>query len=486
VLSRRVGAALALSALAWPRAGHAQAAPPSAHEDDAFDVMNVLTHHGLHDIDDERWNAYGQSTVIGQYKPSFAAPPYSGANSLSRKAEGSFTTSVTLFLGVKLWPGGEAYVVPEVIAEQPLSGLHGIGGAIQNFELQKTGSTTPQLYRSRSYLRQTFGLGGGTEPVESQPMQLATKVDKRRVVFTVGNFTILDVFDKNSVSWDPRQDFLNMAFMTYAAWDFPSDARGYSWGGAEELIWDDWALRLARITPPQSPNQLAIDFRIWEYYGDELELEHDHTLLGQPGAVRVVGYRNHVFSGGFADAISVFQHDPNENGASCGKYGFVTNYTANPNAPDLCYVRKANVKLGVGLSVEQHIAKDVGVFARGMYSDGQTEVDAFNSADRSLSIGAAAKGTLWHRHFDVAGAGFGMSWISQVHADFLALGGVDGFIGDGRLTHVAGEGVVEAFYSVNLLKAMWLTADYQLLWNPAYNADRGPLSIFGGRFHAEF
>jgi len=29
-------------------------------------------------------------------------------------------------------------------------------------------------------------------------------------------------------------------------------------------------------------------------------------------------------------------------------------------------------------------------------------------------------------------------------------------------------------------------ADYQLITNPAYNADRGPISIFSGRLHGEF
>jgi hypothetical protein len=39
---------------------------------------------------------------------------------------------------------------------------------------------------------------------------------------------------------------------------------------------------------------------------------------------------------------------------------------------------------------------------------------------------------------------------------------------------------------VNLLKAIWLTADYQHLWHPGFNADRGPVEILGGRVHAEF
>ena len=33
---------------------------------------------------------------------------------------------------------------------------------------------------------------------------------------------------------------------------------------------------------------------------------------------------------------------------------------------------------------------------------------------------------------------------------------------------------------------MTLTFDYQFITNPAYNADRGPVSIFSGRLHAEF
>jgi len=31
-----------------------------------------------------------------------------------------------------------------------------------------------------------------------------------------------------------------------------------------------------------------------------------------------------------------------------------------------------------------------------------------------------------------------------------------------------------------------LTFDYQFIANPAYNADRGPVSLLAARFHAEF
>jgi hypothetical protein len=480
-----IGVALVAHIVLAPRSASAQPAPPAGHEDAAFDLMNVLARHDLHDIDEESWNAYGQFTYISSWHPSFSAA-YTNANgsvnSLVPDPERSFTATATLFFGLRLWPGAEAYFVPEYVAELPFSQLRGIGGAIQNFELQKTGSPTGQLYRSRTYLQQTIGFGGSRVAKTSDPMQLATTVDSRRLVLTAGNFTILDFFDKNSVTWDPRQTFLNMAFMTHASWDFPADARGYSYGGVAELYWDTWAIRFGRIIPPQLPNVEPLDFRFWEFYGDELELEHDHVLFGQPGAVRILGYRNSVFSGRFADAIAAFEANPAENAAACTSYNFGS---GNAMAPDLCWVRKQNVKLGAGINLEQHVTEDVGVFFRGMYSDGQTEVDAFNSADRSLSFGSVAKGSAWQRPFDVTGVGFAMSWISRVHAEYLAMGGIDNFIGDGGL-HQAAEGVVDLFYSVNLLKAIWLSADYQYLWNPAFNSARGPVNIFGARIHAEF
>ncbi|MGZ5967490.1 MAG: carbohydrate porin [Polyangiales bacterium] len=468
-----------------PSRASAQGAPPAGHAEESFDVMNLLARHGLHDIHEERWNAYGQFTYISSWKRPFDAP-YTNANgstnSLLPDAERSYTGSFTLFFGVRLWSGAEAYLVPEVVSLRPLSGLHGLGGSIQNFELQKTGSSTPQLYRSRLFLRQNINLGGSRVDKTSDPMQLAAVVDSRRLVFTAGNFTILDVFDKSSVTWDPRQTFLNMAFMTHASWDFLADARGYSWGGTAELYWDDWALRIGRMAPPLNPNSLEVDFRIDKHYGDQIEIEHDHVLFGQEGAVKLLAYRNQVVTGRFDDAIAALKANPEHNAAECQSYNYGSQ---NATAPDLCWVRRLNVKMGIGINLEQHLLDDVGLFFRGMISDGQTEVDAFNAADRSLHFGAVAKGSRWHRPLDVTGIGYGVAWISQAHADYLALGGIDGFVGDGRLRKTA-ESVFEVFYSLSLLRALWLTADFQHIRGPGFNADRGPVTVWGGRVHAEF
>lgn len=478
---------VALFSLASARA-RADSAPPGAPEEGAFTFMKLLANHGLHDLENESWNAYGQFTHISVFKVPFHAP-YTNANgsvnSFNTNYERSYTTTASLLFGARLWPGGEFYVAPDMLSERPLSLLRGLGGATENFELQKTGSVTPILYRSRLFLRQTVNLGGAPRLLESKPMQLGTTVKSRRLVFSLGNFSALDIFDKNNVAGDPRDTFFNEAFMTHPAYDFPADARGYTFGAAVELYWDDWALRLGRMIPPKNPNEQSLDFRFWDRHGDSLEIEHDHTLRGLPGAVRVLAYRNHVFSGRFDEAIAAYQTDPRQNAAACPSTSY--NYgSRNFTAPDFCWVRRPNVKLGVGVNLEQFVTRDIGLFSRAMITDGQSEVDAYDSSDADVSFGAVARGSMWRRPLDLAGIALSLSFITKIHARYLGMGGVDGFVGDGHIRQ-APEGLLDMFYSVNLLRAIWLEADYQLLWNPGYNADRaGPVHMPGVKIHASF
>jgi hypothetical protein len=407
------------------------------------------------------------------------------SNSLLPDFETSFTGTFTIYGGVKLWHGGELYIAPELVSERPLSGLHGLGSTIQNFELQKGGTPTPIVYIGRGYLQQTIGLGGETEHVVSNPLALAKMQDRRRLVLSVGRFSVLDLFDKNSYAGDLRRQLFNMAFMTYAAYDFAADTRGYTYGAIAELYLDDWTIRAGRALPPTVPNGADIDFHFWKYYGDQIELEHFHEVRGQRGAVRILGFHNRENMGSFDDAILAFQADPSMNAAECASAGLYHYGSTNPNAPDLCWVRKPSDKLGIGINVEQAITSDLGVFLRAMYNDGDTEVYAFTPTDRSISFGVLAGGKPWCRRNDYAGAGFGAGGISQSHANYLALGGVDGFVGDGRLSRGT-EIVAEAFYGANLSSSIWLSADYQFIVHPAFNVDRGPLSILQARFHAEF
>jgi len=72
-----------------------------------------------------------------------------------------------------------------------------------------------------------------------------------------------------------------------------------------------------------------------------------------------------------------------------------------------------------------------------------------------------------------------------VHHEFLAAGGIGILAGDGTLTYGI-ERDMELYYDLQVWKTVHATFDYQLVTNPAFNQDRGPISIFGARLHWEF
>jgi carbohydrate-selective porin OprB len=65
------------------------------------------------------------------------------------------------------------------------------------------------------------------------------------------------------------------------------------------------------------------------------------------------------------------------------------------------------------------------------------------------------------------------------------MGGIDGFLGDGKI-NASAEQVLDVYYSLHVVTSLWATGDYQHITNPGFNADRGPVDIFGARVHAEF
>jgi hypothetical protein len=511
-----------------PQLARAGSVEPDPRADDAFDFMNILARRHAHDLNDERWNIYGQLTWIDQAKLAFHAPytnfgqpmtcdkDQTCGNSLSPDFAHSFTVTLTLYAGVKLWHGAELYFSPELLSELPFDDLTGLGMAVQNFELQKGGKPAPVVYPARLYLSQTFDLCSREDTkdvVVSNPRVLGKKLARRRVVLTLGRFSVIDFFDSNSYAGDLRRQLMNIAFMTYGAFDFTADARGYTHGGVAELFFDDWTARIGHTAPPKLPNRSDMDFSFGVFaglphspggqtYGDQVEIEHKHEIAGLAGAVRVLAYRNVEFIGRFVDATTLFAADQGNSAMNVGtamspaaqctdlggggvEHGAFANHISRANAPDLCYARKLNTKVGIGINVEQAVAKDIGVFLRAMWADGQTEVQAYLPTDRSLSFGGLARGGRWGRRNDYAGVGFAAGWISKEHADYYRLGGIDGFVGDGKLNQAA-ELMAEAFYGANVTSSIWISGDYQLIANPGFNADRGPLHVIGGRFHAEF
>jgi len=94
------------------------------------------------------------------------------------------------------------------------------------------------------------------------------------------------------------------------------------------------------------------------------------------------------------------------------------------------------------------------------------------------------KGSYWGRPTGTIGLGGAINALSDARRAFLAAGGIGLWIGDGKLNYST-ERILETYYAFAINKSFTLTADYQLITNPAYNADRGPVSIFSGRLHGE-
>lgn len=416
--------------------------------------------------DYEDWSAHFQTTYVWQKKPPMRAA-YSGQNSLYAGSERSYTLTATAYLGFRPWEGGELYFNPEMTLGVPFSGLNG-SAAFPNGELTRTAGTTPTFYRQRLFLRQTLNLGGGEEKVEADLNQMAGTVDKNRVVLTLGNFSVLDIFDDNAYAKDPRVQFMNAGFMAPLSYDYAADARGFGWGFALEWYQDDWAFRIGRMTGPREPNMLPLDYQLGIHYGDQVEIEHSHSLFGQPGKIRLLGWRNRAKMASFSDALAYLKANP------------------SADAQAIFAVRSSDkVKYGVGINIEQAITPDLGVFLRLMQADGHTETLAFTETDGSLSTGFSLKGGAWGRSNDTFGFGYLRNTISADRRRYLEAGGVSFFLGDGALNY-SPEQLMEAYYSFNVWRGIFVTADFQRLWNPGYNADRGPANFTAVRVHAEF
>lgn len=412
------------------------------------------------DPDSDRWEIHGQTTVVGQGYPSFRAP-YSGANSLTPNAQFKSTWSSGLFANVRLWDGGELYLGPEFLQGFGLSDTVGVAG-FPNGEGQKSGFAFPHISPSRFYLRQTFGLGGEQEQLASSASQLSGKADISRLTLQVGRFSVLDAFDGNAYAHDPRRDFMNWSIWASGAFDYAADKLGLTYGATAELNQKQWALRAGYFLMDAESNSNNFDMRLGQRGQYVAELETRYALFGQPGKLRTLAFLNSVYAGSYRETLD------------------------NPLLNlDISQTRRGRIKYGYALNLEQAVSDDIGVFGRWSWNDGKNEIMAFTDIDDSLSGGVSIRGLRWGRPDDVIGIAGATNGLSRDHRDFLAAGGLGPLIGDGALNYRR-ENLLETYYAYAINRAWTATADYQFIVNPAYNADRGPVSVFSARLHGEF
>jgi high affinity Mn2+ porin len=414
-------------------------------------------------IDPNSWNVHGQLTFIEQGYPAFRSP-YQGANSLTGASQIQNTTSATAFVGYRPWDGTEIYVDPELMQGFGLNDTLGVAG-FPNGEAQKSNFPMPRIDIARVFVRQTFGLGGEQETIEDGPNQLAGKQDISRITVTAGRFAVLDVFDSNTYSHDPRVDFLNWNMYCCGSYDVTMDKIGYTWGAAAELNQKSWAFRAGYFLVPVVSNANSYDTHILERgeYVGELELRY--SLFSRPGKLRLMGWANIANMGSYAEALAM--------------------PVTTPNFPDIAQTRRVRTNYGFVLNLEQAITSDLGVFSRASWSPGLVEIIGWTDCDESLSFGTVLKGNAWGRPDDKIGVAGVVEGLSPIARAYFAAGGLGILIGDGQLNYRP-EQILEVYYAYSLNKWTTLTFDYQFIDNPGYNADRGPVSIFSGRLHAQF
>jgi high affinity Mn2+ porin len=412
----------------------------------------------------EKWNLFYQATSIGQYHPGFRSP-YSDLFSLAGHPEAEASITSTFFFGYLLARNTQFYFDPELAGGRGFSATNGVAN-FPNGEMPRVEVATPKPYLARLYVTQDFGFGDARDAVESDENQLGGSRPATRYSITVGRFSLTDFFDNNRYTHDPRMQFMGWAIMYNGAWDYAADTHGYTWGWVHEFHTRRWSVRYASTAEPRIANGLRFDRQIFRDRGDNFEGEVDYKPHGHAGAVRLLSYFNHTNSGTYAAALRLADE---------------THATPDITLTD----RPGTLKYGFGISADQEITKDIGVFARLGWNDGKTQSFAFTAIDRLAEGGVSLTGARWHRPDDVVATGLTVSGPAAVHAEYLARGGLDFLVGDGALRYGT-ERVSESYYNAKLFRGFFATVDLQHITNPAYNRDRGPVWVGSLRLHMEY
>jgi high affinity Mn2+ porin len=419
---------------------------------------------GQDKVAESPWFAvHGQATVVVQGHDAFRSP-YRGDQSLDPAARAAETADLTLYAGLKPWRGAEIWINPEIDQGFGLSNTLGVAGYVSG-EAYKVGQSTPYLKLPRLFLRQTVDLGGERETVDSDLNVLGGARSSDRLVLTVGKFGVPDVFDTNTYAHDPRQDFLNWALIDTGTFDYAADAWGFTFGAAAEWYKGPWTLRAGWFDLSNVPNSTSADLKFQQYQWVG-EAERRYQLDGRKGKLAVTAFDSHGRMARFEDAVAMAR--------------------ATGLPADVGPVRRMRERAGVSVNLEQSLAGELAAFARAGVADGAIEPYEFADIDRTLAVGVSEGGKAWGRADDRAAAALLVNGISGAHKTYLAAGGDGILVGDGRLPHAGAETVMEAWYSLAVAKGLHATLDYQFVSNPAYNRDRGPVSILGLRLHAQY
>lgn len=422
-----------------------------------------------------RFFATGQTNIIFQADPAFHSP-YEGVNSFINRGEYKVSLVGTLYLGMQLRknPRTETDFLLdfESAGGRGLSEALGIAG-FTNLDVVRNPNLGSKPYLARVQLRQTIGLTNKMVEAERDVFNLATLVPERRFEIRVGKMGLPDSLDINSVGTDSHLQFMNWTVDNNGAWDYAADTRGYTYGVVTEYDDRQWSARYALALMPTVANGIDLDWALRRASGQNFEFESRFPLLKskqgeeRKSVVRVLGYANHAHMGLYRDAINAYL-----NGTDA--------------VPDIvAHERNSAVKYGFGLNAEQELSKDLRVFGRVGWNEGQHESFAYTEVDQTFEVGGDYAGSRWNRPLDKIGLAFVTNAIKHDHQEYLKLGGHGFILGDGNLTY-GREDILEGYYNAHAWRGFFYAFDTQFIEHPGYNTVRGPVVVFSVRSHIDF
>ncbi|HXR97129.1 MAG TPA: carbohydrate porin [Terriglobales bacterium] len=383
-----------------------------------------------------------QSTALAQGNAPFAAA-YTGPNSFPPDAEVRETVSADAMADARLGANGTIHVDLLIWQGYGLGNTTGAAG-FPNGEAFRVGKTYPDAALVRAFLKETLTSGG------------------RKITFTVGHFSPLDVFDTNTYAGDPRTQFMNWSLMANAAWDYPANSIGFTNGAAAEISFGPWTARAGLFQVSEVANGMRLDWHLLHAHSEVAELERQYAPGRHAGALRLLAYDTEAPMGGYQQTINhpALNQNIGLTAANRFKYGF-------------------------GVNGEQELAKNIAAFWRLGWNDGKNQSYEFTDVDRTATGGLSLNGGAWRRQSDALGLALAVNAISAVHEQYLARGGLGITVGDGALAYRP-EKIVETYYRLQAAKHYQFTLDYQLIADPAYNHARGPVHILALRWHTEY
>jgi high affinity Mn2+ porin len=300
-------------------------------------------------------------------------------------------------------------------------------------------------------LHKVIALSPERQESERSPLSTFGTLPARRLEFRVGKFAASDFFDANAAGSDTHLQFLNASLVQNAAYDFASDAAGYSWGTMTEFSSGELSVRFAELLMPGAPGNSRLLWNLRKGHSENFELQFVSKLVPRkPTVVRLLAFRNDGPMLSYSDR-----------GTTASKYGF-------------------------GLNVEQPISRGVWAFARLGWNNGAAQSFCYDEVDHTTAGGVVVRGDRWHRAFDRAGVGVASNGLSKTHAGYLAAGGTGLMLGGDGTLFYGREQVVEAFYTAHVKRGVYLSPSFQWITNPGMNRDRGNALIAGWRTHFEF